>query len=186
MPEVPYDIDGYLTEIDTGRIDADYMNSRFEKYLKVLNQDGIDENQKQQTLDYLHKSFAYLNMEEQKYATIFLHDVERGYALMENGKTFRDYVTEYQCKAKDDQIRRFSQTFGLDEARLRNIMTLGITEANLNEFGRFDELKDSVDNDKARDYFEKTDGTQLAPFKVNIKIHDLLRKFILGGGFEIA
>ena len=185
MPEVPYDIEGYLTEIDTDRIDADYMNSRFEKYLKVLNQEGIDESQKQETLDDLHKSFAYLNMEEQKYATLFLHDVERGYALMENGKTFRDYVTEYQCKAKNDQIRRFSQTFGLDEARLRNIMTMGITEANLNEFGRFDELRDSVDTGKAREYFEKIEGTRIPPFKVNMKVHDLLRRFILLGGIEI-
>jgi type I restriction enzyme R subunit len=30
--DAPYDLDGYLTEIDTGMIDNDYMNSRFEKY----------------------------------------------------------------------------------------------------------------------------------------------------------
>lgn len=30
--EVPFEIDGYLTEIDTGIINADYMNSRFEKF----------------------------------------------------------------------------------------------------------------------------------------------------------
>ncbi len=36
--DVPFDISGYLTEIDTGKIDADYMNSRFDKYL------GLQEN----------------------------------------------------------------------------------------------------------------------------------------------
>lgn len=36
--DVPYDLAGYLTEIDTGRIDADYMNSRFVKYMKLLKQ----------------------------------------------------------------------------------------------------------------------------------------------------
>lgn len=30
--DVPFDLVGYITEIDTGRIDAAYMNSRFEKY----------------------------------------------------------------------------------------------------------------------------------------------------------
>lgn len=35
--DVPFDINGYLTEIDTGKIDADYMNSRFDKYLKQLD-----------------------------------------------------------------------------------------------------------------------------------------------------
>ncbi|MDP0588856.1 MAG: hypothetical protein QS748_06560 [Candidatus Endonucleobacter bathymodioli] len=33
---VPFDIVGHLTEIDTGKIDADYMNSRFDKYLKTV------------------------------------------------------------------------------------------------------------------------------------------------------
>ena len=35
-PDVPYEIDGHLTEIDTEKIDSDYMNSRFTKYLKAL------------------------------------------------------------------------------------------------------------------------------------------------------
>jgi len=183
--DVPYDIDGYLTEIDTGRIDADYMNSRFEKYLKSLGQEGIDEEQKQRTLDDLHKSFAYLNTEEQKYANIFLHDVQSGYAVMEKEKTFRDYVTEYQCKAKNDQISTLSGILGLDEIKLRAMMNSGITEANINEFGRFDELKDTIDKVKAKAYFESLDGTTIAPLKINIKIHNLLVRFIISGGFEI-
>ena len=38
--DAPYDLVGYLTEIDTGVIDSNYMNSRFDKYLKLLNQAG--------------------------------------------------------------------------------------------------------------------------------------------------
>ena len=90
---VPFEIDGYLTEIDTGVIDADYMNSRFEKYLKTLKKDDIDGNLVQQTLDELHKSFASLVKDEQKYANIFLHDVQSGDVSIEDGYTFRDYIT---------------------------------------------------------------------------------------------
>ena len=183
--EIPYDIDGYLTEIDTGKIDADYMNSRFEKYLKVLQQEGIDEGQKQATLDDLRKSFAYLTTEEQKYANLFLHDVEGGYAVMENGKHFRDYVTEYQCKAKNDQISALARTLGLDEAKLRGILSAGVTEATINEFGRFDELKATVDKATAKAYFEGLEGAPIAPIKVNIKLHELLQRFILSGGFDL-
>ena len=35
--DLPYEIDTYLTEINTDRIDADYMQSRFEKYVRLLN-----------------------------------------------------------------------------------------------------------------------------------------------------
>jgi type I restriction enzyme R subunit len=161
------------------------MNSRFDKYLKALHQEGIDEAQRQQTLDDLHKSFAYLSGEEQKYANIFLHDVECGYAVMERDKKFRDYVTEYQCRAKDDQIAALCRALGLEEARLRGMMNSGLTEATINEFGRFDELKDTVDKARAKEYFERREGAPLAPFKVNVKVHDLLRLFITSGGFEV-
>ncbi|HPE88304.1 MAG TPA: HsdR family type I site-specific deoxyribonuclease [Spirochaetia bacterium] len=184
-PDVPYDIDGYLTEIDTGKIDADYMNSRFDKYLKTLNQEGVDERQRQQTLDDLHKSFAYLSLEEQKYANLFLHEVESGYAVMRNGKTFRDYITDYQCKAKDDQISTLARALGLNESMLRGMMNSAITEATINEFGRFDELKATVDKDKAKEYFERHEGTPLAPIRINIKVHNLLQHFITSGGFDL-
>ena len=183
--DVPYDLVGYITEIDTGRIDADYMNSRFEKYLKALHSDEASEDLKEQALNELHKSFATLNQEEQKYANIFLHDVQRGDVFVEEGKTLRDYITEYQFKAKNDQIHRFADTIGIDEDKLRCMMELKLTETNINEFGRLDELKNTIDKSKAKAYFENKEGIKLNPPKVNIRVDKLVREFILKGGFEI-
>lgn len=183
--DVPFEIDGHLTEIDTGKIDSDYMNSRFEKFLKTLSQKDVSEGEKQKTLDDLHRSFAMLTQEEQKYASIFLHDVDSGNAKMESGKTFRDYVTEYQTRAKNDQIHRISWCLGLDEKKLCNLMAANVSEASINEFGRFDELKTSVDKNKAKEYFEKLEGAEIPLFKINIRVHNLLQKFILSGGLDI-
>ena len=176
---------GYLTEIDTGVIDSNYMNSRFDKYLKLLNQAGASGESIEQAKAELHKSFASLTQEEQKFANIFLHDIERGDATPEPGKTLRDYITEYQCRAKNDQIHRFAVVFGLDEEKLRNMMGLGLTKTNINEFGRLDELKKSVDKAKAKAYFEKKEDVKLIPPKVNQKTDSLLREFIVTGGFEV-
>ncbi len=183
--DVPYEIDGYLTEIDTGKIDADYMNSRFEKYLKTLKKEGVDSDQIQQTLDELYKSFASLTQEEQKYANIFLHDVQSGDVAIEDGNTLRESITEYQSKAKNEEIYHISQLLGLDETKLRNLMNSGISESNINEYGRFDELKNTVDKTRAKAYFEKLEGEIFPAFKINIKVHNLLQKFIISGGFEI-
>ena len=57
---LPFDIDSHLIAIDTGRIDTDYMNSRFKKYVKILLDNDVDKDQRQETLDELHKSFATL------------------------------------------------------------------------------------------------------------------------------
>lgn len=183
--DVPFEIVGYLTEIDTGRIDSDYMNSRFEKFQKILTQNNVVESQMRKTLDDLHKSFATLTQEEQKYANIFLHDVESGNAKMERGKTFREYVTEYQFRAKNDQIRRISQLLGVNERKLRNLMAANVTEASINEFGRFDDLKASIDKVKAKEYFEKLDDSIIPLFRINIRVHKLLKDFVLKGGIDI-
>ena len=179
--DIPYEIDAYLTEINTGVIDADYMNSRFKKYIKAL-QDGAETAS---VLEELHKSFATLTQEEQKYANIFLHDVQNGDVTVDEGKTLRDYITEYMTSAKNDQIHRFATTIGVDEGLLRSFMQLKVTEANINEFGRFDNLKQSVDVALAKAYFESVSGESIKTFRIPMMIDQLLRRFIFEGGFDI-
>ena len=70
------------------------MNTRFEKYLKTL-QAGGDSDALQSAVDELHKSFASLTQEEQKQANIFLNDMQRGDVTPEDGKSFRQYISEY-------------------------------------------------------------------------------------------
>lgn len=183
--DVPYDLAGYLTEIDTGRIDADYMNSRFVKYMKLLKQEGTPGDLIEEAKAELHKTFATLSQEEQKYANIFLHDIERGDVNPEEEKTLRDYITEYQYRAKNNQVHQFAAALGLDEEKLRNMINLKLTEEKINEFGRLDELKKTVDKEKAKAFFEEREKTKLIPPKVNMKTDRMLRTFIITGGIEI-
>lgn len=182
--DAPFEIEGYITEINTGVIDAEYMNSRFEKYLKALQSDAPSEVI-EQTLNELHKTFASLSQEEQKFANIFLRDVERGDAKIEEGKTLQDYIAEYQVNAKNDQIHRFAVALGVDEEKLRAIMALPVTESNINEYGRFNALVETVDKAVAKMYFETIEGQPVPPFKLSMKINAILRKFILADGFEV-
>lgn len=181
VEDVPYEIDSYLTEINTGVIDANYMNSRFKKYIKAL-QDGAETAA---VLDELHKSFATLTQEEQKYANIFLHDVQNADVVVEGGKTLRDYITEYMTSAKNDQIHRFATAIGVDETMLRSFMQSKITEANINEFGKFDTLKATVDTEKTKTFLEMMEGKPIKKFQINMKIDQMLRRFILEGGFDV-
>lgn len=183
--DVPYDLAGYITEIDTGLIDADYMNSKFDKYIKLLSVEGTTKEAIEQAETELHKTFATLSQEEQKYANIFLHDIQRGDVKVAEGKSLRDYINEYLSKARNDQIHKISVAIGVDENMLRNVMGLKLNENNLNEFGRYDELKKTVDKAKAKEYFEKVEGTKIIPPKVNVKVDKLLRDFIINGGYEI-
>lgn len=181
--DVPYEIDGYLTEINTGLIDTNYMNSKFDKYLKALSSGNLEDQK--ETLYELHSTFATLTQDEQKYASIFLRDIERGDATIVEGKSLRDYITEYQVKAKNDQISKCAILFSLDESKLRQFLSIKVTMDSINEFGRFDDLKNTVDIVKARQYFESKEKNKLTIPKVHMRVDEFLRRFIYEGGFEV-
>jgi len=176
--DVPFDISGYLTEIDTGKIDVDYMNSRFDKYLKELNQHQ-DQASIETTLNELHKSFSSLTQNEQKYAKLFLHDLQRGDARLIEDHSFRDYINDYKDNAENAQLNAVVSALGLDKNLLIALMGANVNEKSLNNFGRFDALKNTVDKNKAKAYFEKQDGVAIPPFKLNIRMDKFLKQFIL-------
>ena len=180
---VPFDIDSHISEIDTGKIDADYMNLHFQKYLKVL--ESGDEVAKDKTLIELQHSFATLSQEQQKIAEIFLRDIHRGDVKIDASRSFRDYLVEYQIRAQNRNVMDLVRALGVNVGKLNALMAAKATEANLNEYGRFDDLKATIDKQQARAYLESTTGETLSPAKVNIKAASLLREFILAGGFAL-
>ena len=179
---IPFDIDSHIREIDTGKIDADYMNSRFAKYLKEL-QSG-DRISKEATLAELHRSFTSLSQEDQKFAEIFLHDIQRGDVQIDPHRTFRDYLTDYKTAAKNKEVAAIVSALGVDASKLIALLNTHLTEANLNEYGRFDDLRGTVDQEKAKAYFDGHEGVSLPIFKVKIKVAKLLSDFLLRGGVE--
>ena len=99
--------------------------------------------------------------------------------------TLRDYITSYAHMAKNVQVQRVVEALGIKGDLLTAMASLDLTESNINEFGRFDDLKDSVDKARAKAFFEQKEGKSLSPFKVNARAAALLKRFILEGGFDI-
>ena len=176
---IPFDIDSHITEIDTGKIDADYMNSRFDKYLKVLESEGKDS--KEQTLVELQRSFASLSQQEQKFAEILLRDIHRGDVQVNADRTFRDYLADYQAQAQNEEIEAVVRILGVDREKLDTLKNSNPTETNLNEYNRFDELKVTIDKEKAKSYFDERTGKSVSAATVNMDAEELLRQFILYG-----
>lgn len=180
--EVPYDIDTHITEIETDKIDYDYINSQFEVYRKALENGSPEEKEK--ALKELHNSFAILSIKEQKYAKIFLHDLENGDIILEPGKTFKDYITQYEVVAFNDSIHFLATNLGLDESKLRAMMDLHLTAENINQFGRYNDLMSDLDIDKAQEYYSNRFGRAVTKREAKIEADNELRAFIINGGTE--
>lgn len=181
--DVGYDIDPYLMSLPTDKIDSDYMNSRFHKYYKLVNE-GADEETKSAMLNELHKSFATLTQEEQKYAHMVIHDIQNSTLEYDEDKTIMDYISSYVSKAKNDEITIFVEKIGINEDALRRFLAYHVNINNIDEFGRFEKLKQEVDLDIAQKYFEGKEGESIPRRKIHPKVDKVLRDFILFGTFE--
>lgn len=181
---VPYDIDPYLMSLSTEKIDSDYMDSRFKKYVKLL-QENANPDVIESMLNELHRSFASLSQDEQKFANLLLKDIQNGDFNVDNDKRVREYIVEYQSRAKNDQVSIFAKRLGLYESKLRAILAKNVSEADINAFGQYDDLISNVDIDVAKSYFDEIEGADVPKRKVRAKLDELLRKFIIEGGFDI-
>ena len=183
--EIIFEIDPYLTEQDTGTIDYNYMNSRFEKWKKQLIQPDISPETFEATLEELHKSFAFLSQEEQKLANIFLNDVQSGDVSLQEGKTLSDYIAMYGANIKNNQVQSLHDYFGCEQKLVLDLLSANVSAENINEYGRFDALKNTVVKEQAQSYFAAVDGKKMPMFRVNNRVDQLLKKFILAGGIDL-
>lgn len=180
--ELPYDIDTNIIEIQTDAIDDDYMNSKFQIYIKSLNTGDL--KAKEKALDELHKTFATLSSIEQKYAKIFLHQVESGEIIVNTNKSFHEYITELHVKYNNDYIHNISIGFGINEEKFRKLILSGATNENINVFGRYDELIDGIDINKTKQYLENRDKKEYTLRNAKMQVDKELTQIILNGGVD--
>ena len=165
--DVPFDLRSHINEIETDKIDQNYMNARFEKWLKTIG--GIEEAA---ALEELHHSFATLSKEDQKFAELFLHDVQSGDIKLDPNLALSDYITTYKQKDANDKVLKVIKGLGLDGDLLRALLARKYTSENL-DLGRLNELKATVDREKAKVYFNEE-----RIFYLNIRIDEFLRELI--------
>lgn len=182
--EPPFEIDTHITEINTDAIDADYMNSRFDKFFKLWQQGNYDQAAMDLVMKDLHKSFAMLSQTEQRYANLFIGDIQSGEVTFDPTMTFRDYIAKYMRKAEDARIARIVRRLGCYENLLRKLIDRKVTDSNYKEFGYFDELVLSVDKAKAERFFIVVEKERYKPFRLQMLITKYLKDFVISGGID--
>ena len=174
-----YTIDTYITETGTGTINADYIDSKFQKFIKNLYTEGTGSEMTKAAFEELCKTFATLSQKDQRTALIILHDIQSGDLHLEQGKTINDYIAEYQISELKKQIMNLSEATDINASQLINIMSSNVDEKNLNEYNRFENLKLTLNLQKTREFLVRVTGSACPPFLVMPKMDQILRKFIL-------
>lgn len=179
--DVPYEVDVHITEYDTGKIDANYMNSNFVKYITLIQGDN-DPQIIDTALKELHRSFSMLSQEEQRYAERFIHAVENGKAQLVPGKTFRQYIADYMKADENARINRVVRRLGCYYSLLRELLERKVSSSTLDNFGEFTELKNSVNKVKASEFFGLVFKDAYVDLRLPLYVEEYLRSFLLSGG----
>lgn len=114
-----------------------------------------------------------------------MNDFHRGELILEEDTSLSEYITDYEYRAKNKELGDLAEALGLDIRLLERFMAGDVTENNIDEFGRFRKLKNSVDRDKAKSLLEVILKETVSQFRLNLEIDKLLKDFILKGGYEI-
>lgn len=174
-----YQLEAYITETGAGTIDAEYINSKFIKFIKNLYTSGPGSEHVKAAQKELHNAFASLNQRDQRTAQRILHDIESGDLRLSPGKTIYDYIIDYQKRECDQQVYTLAEATGLNINKLKDLISSDTTEQNINEQGRFDALVQTLDKVKAVDFLKRVTGQDVPKRFVITNISSILRRFIL-------
>ncbi len=174
-----YQLEAYITETGAGTIDAEYLDSKFIKFIKNLYTSGPGSDLVKEAEKELHQAFASLSQHDQHTALRIIHDIESGDLHLSKDKTIYDYILDYQKKECDQQVVSLAEATGLNQKKLNDIISKDTTEQNINEGGRFDDLMDSLDKAKATEFLKKVTEMDVKPRFVISNVSDLVRRFIL-------
>lgn len=181
---IGYDITPYITEYDNVKINTEYLDSKFKKYIKNLNEETETNEITEKALVELKNSFAYLSEEQQKFAKMIIEDIKNNKIQIEKGKSFIDYINEYQEKAKNDEIEKIVELLGLSEEKLRRMLALHLTEASINEYGYLDDLVNTVNMQKLKEYLQQKENKSVNGIKLRLRARSFIKNYILYGKME--
>jgi len=174
-----YQLEAYITETGAGTIDAEYINSKFIKFVKNLYTSGPGSEHVKAAQAELHSTFASLDQRDQRTAQRILHDIESGDLRLSPGKTIYDYILDYQKRECDQQVYTLAEATGLNITKLQELISKDTTEQNINEQGRFDALVQTLDKMKAVVFLKKVTGQDVPKRFVITNMSSILRRFIL-------
>lgn len=174
-----YRLEAYIKETGVGTIDAEYINSKFIKFVKNLYTSGPGSDLVKEAQRELHQAFASLSQRDQRTASKILHDIQSGDLRLSPGKTIYDYINDYQKRECSRQVYSLYEATGLDLDKLKDIVNSDVNEQNINEQGRFDDLMDTLDKDKGVDFVKKVLNKDIKKMFLMTTITSIIRRFIL-------
>lgn len=167
-----YVLDTDLSSMEMDKIDAAYLEAQF----KIVTMKDIlnisRDTKKLKAIQEIEDNLGILSEIQQKYAHQVLDDIKKGVLEVVDGKTFLQYIREYQEKSILEKITEFSGNIGID-SKLMYSLYIDTGNHEVDPL-RLDQLEKSVDTDKLIAYY------RVSLFKARTRLHQDLKGYIEG------
>ncbi|WLP85696.1 type I restriction endonuclease subunit R [Mycoplasma seminis] len=174
--DILYDFNVNILQLDTGKIDSEYLEDNFSKYIKQIQIDSdVESNKAKELLSSLQSSFSTLTGPEQQAAKFIINQIQSGDLEISPDKTFRDYINEHIIWDENSKIEAFCRNMGISD--IQNFKAK-FHQADSNAFGVLDEIRQLVDKNTAKAYLETLAGKEIPGRNLNREIYDAITKFI--------
>lgn len=175
--DLPFEIDTRISEIETGIIDENWINKLFiELKSEEQNNSAIDKLSK--IKQELNKYMSSFDDERQKIGIDIINNYDK-YAFEYANVNIIEIIEDQILRKNNEKISKFAKSFGLNEDMLKELM-LNANKDNLNEFGKFEELLATKDDQLIIEYYKKRPNPINKEFLAIAEFNKLAREFVLG------
>ena len=180
----PYDLDPTLVSISAEKINYDYMESNFKKYIKEIQMYGKDGKAALNILNVLRQSFASLSQDDQKLANIIINDIQRGDLEITDKDSLTDLINKYRNNKRDKAIHNFCLKWFIPEAKFRIFADQYTTLGKINEYGKLDKIVDCADRAKIAERLSAERKKKIPGFIASRELQSAIRNFMVSGCIE--
>lgn len=167
-----YVLDTDLSTMEMDKIDAAYLEAQF-KIVTMKDIINVEKDAKKMAaIHEIETNLGILSEIQQRYARQILKDIKTGTLEVVEGKTFLQYIQEYQEKTIRSNIHAFADIFGIDEDEMFSLYVA--TRKCEVDVLRLDRLEATANKEKLKAYYN------VPIFKAHVKLHQDLKEYIEG------
>ena len=165
-----YVVDTNLSTMEMDKIDAAYLEAQFRIVTMKDIMDIEKDARKMAAIHDIETHLGVLSEIQQKYARRILADIKKGALEIAEGKTFLQYIQEYQEKTVRENIHKFAENVGVDGNELFSLYAA--TGRNAVDALWLERLEATASPDRVKAYYKAS------VFKARIKLHQDLKDYI--------
>lgn len=165
-----YVLDTNMSTMEMDKIDATYLETQF-KIVTMKDIINIEKDSKKMTaIHEIESNLGVLSEVQQRYAHKILEEIKKGTLDIAEGKTFMQYIQEYQERNIRSNIHTFAENFGINEDELLELYVA--TGSREIDSLRLEKLEKTADVDRLKAYYS------LSALRAHAKLHQDIKTFI--------